>query len=161
MEMDEKEKKKNHPGIKNLKPIKPGEVRNPLGNNSVSQEVRDLRRYTNKEIELTIHSMLRMKMPELRTTLEDEGKTALQKLVGSILWKAIAGADTGRATWILERAGNRLPAVVQPVAMQIQNIGSMTNEELYALGQQALDVLRENIASDKTIDILQEGSRDP
>lgn len=128
--------------LANLKPAKPGEVRNPNGS-SVPKDIRALRTYTNADVERKLHKLLQMNTVELKTLLESAQVSTIERLLGMIIYKGIAQGDTVRAAFVLERAGCRLPPMPQPINinMHLSNIQNMSTPDLIDLGEEAIRVL--------------------
>lgn len=137
--------------LANLKPIQPGEVRNPTGS-KVPKDIQKLRTYTNNDVERKLHMLLQMPLYVLKQRLESHESSAMEKLLGTIIYKGISQGDTVRAAFILERAGCRLPPMAQPlnINMHISNIQNLSNSELIDLGAEAIRVLKSATDTDNT-----------
>lgn len=142
-EMTDDRESKRQKRLANLKPIKPGEVRNPHGS-TVPKDIRELRQYTNNDVERKLHALLQLNTTQLKERLESPQTKNLERLLGVVLYKAMATADVTRASFILERAGCRLPPMVQPIALTVsaQSLREMPQGQLIDLGQQAIQVLQ-------------------
>ena len=132
---------KKNAGWANLRPAQPGEVRNPHGGR-VPKDIREMRQYNLADVERKLNTLLQMNIEQLTARMKAPETKNMERMLGMILHKAIANADPVRASFILDRAGHRLPNQVQPVAMAVQNLSQMPNSELIELGTAAISVLQ-------------------
>jgi len=139
--------KKRNKGWDNIKPPVKGEVRNPEGRRShVPADIRELRKFTNEDVERNLHKLLHMNTKELTARMMVDDCKNLERLLGVMLHRAIATADVQRAAFVLERAGCRLPPMITPLSinMQISNIQDMSNTDLIDLAREAITVIETN-----------------
>lgn len=104
-----KYRKGRHPNtLKNLKPAKPGEVRNPKG---IGQppHLRALRKFTHDYLMDIIDVALTGNVEQLKEIAEDPKTPAIQVGVARVLYNAIKDGDWTRIEHILVRILGKVP----------------------------------------------------
>lgn len=148
---DEKKRERKARGLANLKPAKPGDVRNPGGVN-VPKDIAEMRRFTNQDVERKIHFLLQMNAEELKAKLAEQATRNLEKLLGMVLYKAMANACVVRGSWILERAGCRLPPQLK-ASNELGNVGfeltDMSDEDFLVLGEKTVAEMKRRFGTNK------------
>lgn len=130
--------------ISNLKPAKPGEVRNPKGTN-VPKDIAEMRKFTNQDVERKIHVLLQMTEDELKGKLEEPDTRNIEKLLGTVLSKAMSFGCVVRGSWILERAGCRLPPQLKAAAELSSSgfeLADMSDEDFLILSEKAISEMK-------------------
>jgi hypothetical protein len=146
--------KASEKSLANLKPFKPGQSGNPGGQPKVPDDLRKARLHNNEEVERSIHKFFNMTRGELRGMLEDDDTPVVDVLVGGIVAKAVSTACHTRATFLLERAGCRLPPHGALFNINLE-LASMSLEDLQSLAREAMEVLAES--NGRTINITPGG----
>lgn len=134
--------------LKNLTPFQSGVSGNPSGRPKLPEDIARARQVTNQDVERSIHAMLQMTEAELSVVLGQPETKNLDRLLASILEKGMKG-DIFRASFILDRAGARLPQA--PIQINIQKqLENLPTQELAELGKKAIIVLE---ASHKSLPV--------
>lgn len=103
---------KNPNSIKNLKPIAPGEVRNPLGGKAHTEDVKSKRKLTNQFLKELIEISTQCDLEELQKIAQDPKSTVAELMVARCLHKAIKDQDWALFDRIIERLIGKVPQVI-------------------------------------------------
>jgi hypothetical protein len=102
----------NKKSLKNLKPIKPGEVKNPKGRPILSPEIKELRSLTIDVYREVIQIVMTGTLAELKVMAEDPKTAAFKVGIAVCVMKAIKEGDYATIERISERIIGKIPEVV-------------------------------------------------
>lgn len=116
IDMDDDKKKTKGVGrgnspnsLKNLKPVQPGEVRNPLGGKTHGPEVKAMRKLTAEFLKQMIEIAASSDVAELTRISNDPKSTVTELMVARCLHKAIKDQDWSLFDRIIERLVGKVP----------------------------------------------------
>lgn len=107
--------------LKNLKPIRPGEVRNPDGGRTHDPVKKALRSFTNEYLKEVIEAAVMGDLLALKEIIDDEKSPAIKVGVAKSVLKAIEYGDWTLLNSIIERIVGKIPN-------EIKLSGSVGNE---------------------------------
>lgn len=143
-----KSKQKAPPSPKslaNLKPFKQGVSGNAGGQKKIPEDIKAARAQNNDDVERIIHRCFAMTRSQLAQMMVSDQVPSLQLLIGGIVQTAVNKADHVRATFLLERAGCRLPPL-SDLGNLPEDLSGMTLEDLMGLCAEAMEVLKTSAA---------------
>lgn len=102
-------KGKSPNSLKNLKPIKKGQIMNPEGARSHDPIKKELRRFTHKYLKETIELAVMGNLEGLQKVVKDPSSPAIQVGIAKALHKAIQNGDWGTLESIVQRVVGKIP----------------------------------------------------
>lgn len=118
--------------LANLRPIKPGEVRNPEGGRAHNPILRAMRNLTIKEFREVIELALTSNTDAVQDMLKDKESSAIQAGIAACILKAIGRGDWGTLEQIVSRLVGKLPDKLEVVS---QNTTILCLEDKELVGQ--------------------------
>lgn len=102
-------KGRNPNSLKNLKPAKKGEVRNPNGGRTHSAEMKAMRKFSAKVLAEVIEAAVMGNLSDLKRIAEDPTTPAIQVGVATVLYKGIKNGDWDIVEKVLARVIGKVP----------------------------------------------------
>lgn len=130
MPRNETKKRKRHQTpsqLANLKPIKPGEVRNPEGGRTHNPAIKALKKITIETFREVIEMVLTEDLKALKKVAEDEKTTALQVGIIMAFKKAVDSGDWETIEKIVSRIVGKIP---EELNVNSKNINANLNTTL-------------------------------
>lgn len=129
MEQDEKKSRQGRApnSLKNLKPIRKGEVRNPHGARAHDPVKKELKRFTNKYLIEIIEMAVMGNLAGLKAVVDNPDSPAIQVGVAKSLFNAISEGDWSTLESIVSRIIGKVPDKVDFTgtmkSLQIEFVG--------------------------------------
>jgi hypothetical protein len=131
MEKETKKKKRMTPAqLANLRPIKPGEVRNPNGGRAHDPVKQALRNLTIKEYREVIEVALRSNVAGLKAFLSDKNASAIQVAIASGLLKSFLRGDVSVLEMLASRLIGKVPDKVEVATTSVVHVSFEDREKL-------------------------------
>ena len=132
--------------LANLRPAKKGEVRNPNGVN-ISKEIREARRYTIEEVESLIRRLFFLTEAETEAILESSVATNVERMFASVILASIKKGDVTAASFLLDRAGCRLPPLSSLPKLTEKDLSDTSDSELLELNRKAVELIANSLGT--------------
>jgi hypothetical protein len=117
---------------------KPGESGNPNGRPPLPDDVREVKKLTQSELEKVLNDCLLLTKEQLEKICNDSESTMLQLLVAGIIIKGVQNGDSARFEFLLNRLLGKMKDKIEltgPDGGPIQHLHSA--EEIFALHRDA------------------------
>ena len=89
--------------LANLKPAKPGEVRNPSGGLKLPPEVKAARKHNQITVANLLNKFMSMSNSELKDLIKEDSSPVLDMMIAKVVAGAIDHGDHSRLNFILDR----------------------------------------------------------
>ena len=128
------------------KPFKKGQVANPKGRPPDPPELKELRKLTRASFQLYLNKYIHMTESSLDRLKDDKSLSGIEKMVVSIVLRAIKDADTTRLNFLAE---NLLGKLKEPDQNHNFNFHMMPRQKVIEMGKEAIKYLQHKESNDE------------